>query len=62
MHIGRTNQWIKYNLGNAVAVTQIDEDDPSMVPPTLDPTHQYNLATHVIEPKLAAVVRPAQIA
>ena len=52
---------VGHNLGEAVAVAQIDEYQAAVVAVRMGPAHEDHLAPHVGGAKLPAVVRPAPI-
>ena len=38
---------VKDDLGQTLAVTQIDKDHTAMIPAALDPSHEHDLCTHI---------------
>ena len=47
---------IGHHLGDAVAIAQVDENEPAVIPACLGPAHQHHLAVHVPGPEIAARV------
>jgi hypothetical protein len=52
---------LKDDLGEAVTVAEIDEDDRAMVAPAMDPSHEEGAFARVPGAKLAAGMRAAQV-
>jgi hypothetical protein len=50
---------VEDDLGNAVSVPEVDENDPAMVPPSLNPAHQHDFRADIIFSQLTAVMGPA---
>ena len=53
---------MKYDLGDAIAVAQIDEDDASMIAPAVHPAHQDHGLAFIGGAQRSAVMRAAQVA
>jgi hypothetical protein len=52
---------VEHHLGDPLAVAEIDENDPAVVAPALDPAHEHHFTVNVRSGELVAVVGPAHI-
>ena len=54
--IGR-DVWVSHNLHEPRPVAQVEEDEPTVIPPAVDPPGECHFLAHVIGPQSTAAVR-----
>jgi hypothetical protein len=60
MH-GLVNLRIEYDLGDALAIAQIDKNDPAVIPPAQNPAHQHHFFANICGAQLTTAVGSSHI-